>query len=344
MTGDAPVRIAICDDSRTYALALKHFLEHDRDLRVVAAYRSAEELLGGVSASRPDLITMDLELPGLDGSEATARIMRSTQPVPIVVLSAHGGRGSERAAEALANGALEAIAKGDLKLVEAGSAEAVAVRARLKRLARARVIPLPERPRTPRPVTSRVRGGPVAAVGIAASTGGPQALRIVLSALPATLALPVLVVQHMAPGFTEGLVKWMNVHTAVPVGLAREGAHAGAGVWFAPDGAHLLLDERCHFRLDRRTGGRHVPSGDVLLTSLAAALGARAASVVLTGLGRDGAAGTAAIVAAGGVALAQDGESATVNGMPAAAAAAGAAVVDLHEIAGTLAALRTAPR
>jgi two-component system chemotaxis response regulator CheB len=151
----------------------------------------------------------------------------------------------------------------------------------------------------------------------------------------------VLVVQHMAVGFTTGLTAWLGRQTELPVRVARAGDRAtGPGIWFAPDEAHLVVDRRLGLGLDRRTGGRHVPSADVLFTSMARALGADAATVVLTGLGADGAAGTAAVVAAGGLTFAQDAASSVVDGMPKSARDAGAEiVVALGDVAPSLAAL-----
>jgi two-component system chemotaxis response regulator CheB len=339
------MRVAICDDSRTYSHALKRFLEHDGDIEVIGVHPTAEALLRSLARNPPDLITMDLELPGIDGVAATERIVSGKVPVPVVVLSAHVTPGSERAAAALAGGAVEAILKGELPLTDAGGAAAAAVRRRLRRLARARVQPLPRlAARTPRPVARRV-GQPVAAVGLAASTGGPQTLAVVLAALPADFAIPIVVVQHMSAGFTPGLATWLDRQSPLPVRLATPGTVAGPGVWFAPEGAHTTLDADMTIRRDiRTTGSRHVPSADALFTGMARSLSAAAAAVVLTGLGRDGAAGVRAILAAGGLGLAQDEASAVVSGMPGAAAAVGARVLALDEIAGALRRLTPAMR
>jgi two-component system chemotaxis response regulator CheB len=165
-------------------------------------------------------------------------------------------------------------------------------------------------------------------VGIVASTGGPAALAAVLSGIPADYPIPVLVVQHISAGFTEGLVRWLDGCVPPPVGLARHRAAVGPGVWFAPDDAHIALDRTHHVRLDFETRiGPHRPSGNVLLRSLADVAGADAVAVVLTGMGRDGAEGLAAVQAAGGITIAQDSTSAVINGMPAAAIEQGAQVV-----------------
>jgi two-component system chemotaxis response regulator CheB len=337
------LRVVICDDSRTYSHALKRFLEHDGDIAVVAVYPTAEELLARLTTDRPDLISMDLELPGMDGVEATRRIVGGDRPVPVVVLSAHVSPGSERAAAALAAGAVDATLKGELRLTDAGGEAARAVRHRMRRLARARVRPpQPTVPRRTAPRSPRT-AAPIRAIAVAASTGGPQALAVLLSALPADFATPLLVVQHMAVGFTAGLASWLDRQTALPVRLGARGTPAGPGVWFAPDEVHMTVDSRLVLGEDRQAKGRHRPSADVLFSSMASALGPAAAGVVLTGLGRDGAEGVAAMVAAGGFVIAQDEPSSVVFGMPGAAIGAGAQLaLPVGEIAAALATLPVA--
>lgn len=333
MTTRPPItRVLICEDSRTYATALVRFLEYEGDLKVVGVCGSGEEALEALSRLQPDLVTMDTELPGINGIEATERIMRS-QPTPIVVLSAHTRRASERAAAALAAGALEVLSKTELSLDDPAGSRAIAFRRRLARLARAYVRqrrPDGSRKRGLRPSQRRAR-----AIGICASTGGPQALETVLAGLPADFPVPVLVVQHMGDGFMDGLVRWMDQRLPLPVRIAGDGVMARPGVWFAPDDAHLLLEPSMHLALDRETrSGPHRPSGNILLKSIAGAVGADGVAVVLTGMGRDGAEGVVAIRAAGGHTIAQDEATSAVFGMPKAATESGANVVlPLSEIA-----------
>jgi two-component system, chemotaxis family, protein-glutamate methylesterase/glutaminase len=162
-------------------------------------------------------------------------------------------------------------------------------------------------------------------IGICASTGGPQVLASVLGALPGGYSIPILVVQHMTPGFLAGLVTWLDREVALTVRLASDGRQLTPGVWFAPDGAHLTLDRTRRLTLDAdMTAGNHRPSGDVLLCSLARVAGAGAVAVVLTGMGRDGAEGLAAVAAAGGRTMAQDERSSVVYGMPRVAVERGA--------------------
>jgi two-component system chemotaxis response regulator CheB len=165
-------------------------------------------------------------------------------------------------------------------------------------------------------------------IGICASIGGPRALETVLRALPADFPLPILVVQHMVPGFVEGLAQLLDQRVPLPVGLAKHGQALEPGVHLAPDGAHLVLEPSMSLALDRDLeAGPHRPAGDVLLESLASAAGAAAVGVVLTGMGRDGEAGVAALCSAGAAVIAQDEQTSTVFGMPRVAAETGAATV-----------------
>jgi two-component system chemotaxis response regulator CheB len=167
-----------------------------------------------------------------------------------------------------------------------------------------------------------------AVIGICASAGGPGALADVLGRLPDGFSIPILVVQHMTPGFLGQMVAWLDKNLALPVGLADDGQQLAPGVWFAPDGTHLKLEATRRLRLDPDSmPGNHRPSGDVLLASLARVAGAQAVAVVLTGMGRDGAEGLAAVAVAGGRTIAQDEYSSGVYGMPRAAAESGAKTV-----------------
>lgn len=346
--GRAAAKILICEDSPTFATGLKVFLEHDQDIRVVATATSGEEALDSVARLRPDLVTMDLELPGIGGLETTRRIL-ARQKVPILVVSSHTPRGSDQAAAALTAGAVDVVAKSLVRLDAPTSPAAIALRLRIKRLARlqpttngaAAAARPPGGPAAQR-LALRARRASVVAVG--ASTGGPQALLTLLSTLPGGYRLPVLVVQHMSAGFTAGLVRWLDAQVALPVSLAQEGAPLRPGVWFAPEDAHLVLDRSLRLTLDvTRDVGVHRPAVDVLLETVAAAAGSGSVGVVLTGMGRDGAQGIAAVRAAGGLTIAQDEASSVVWGMPRAAAEQGAELVlALPQIGSTLAALTTA--
>ena len=337
------VRVVVCEDSGTYRRALVRALEHDGELAVVGAFETAEATLAALGDLRPDLVTMDLELPRMQGLQAVEQIM-GERPLPVAVLSSHVGPGSDAAAAALAAGAVDALAKDDLDLADPAGLPAAALRHRLRVLSRARVIRHPRaRLRAPRG-DGRIAGGEAAAIGVCASTGGPHALATLLGALPASFPVPLLVVQHITAGFTEGFVRWLRRSVAVPVRLARDGAPLEGGVSVAPEGAHLVLRQDRRLHLDRDAPAlRHRPSGDALLTSLATVLGLLAVGVVLTGMGGDGAEGVAAIAAAGGLTVAQDEASSAIFGMPRAAAERGAALVlPLADMPAMLTSLREA--
>jgi two-component system chemotaxis response regulator CheB len=178
---------------------------------------------------------------------------------------------------------------------------------------------------------------PTRAIGICTSTGGPGVLAEILRELPADFALPILVVQHIATGFIDGLLRMLDDEVLLPVAMAQDGAPLQPGVWLAPEDAHLTLAPSRQLALDRRTvAGPHRPSADLLLASLAAVLGADAVAVVLTGMGRDGARGAAAVKAAGGLLLAQDEATSRIYGMPRAAVEAGARPLPPARIAAAL--------
>jgi two-component system chemotaxis response regulator CheB len=340
--GSRPRRFLLCEDSRAYAAALSRFLGHDERIEVVGVAASGEQAIADVERLKPDLLTLDMRLPGMDGLEVVKRLMADS-PLPIVILSGAVAKGSERAAEALAAGALEILPKDRLRLDVLDDVWAEAMRSRLKRLSSMRIGRPPRPSRGPRRKRVESADRVAGAVGIGASTGGPPVLEAILSALPKDFSVPMLVVQHMAPGFIEGFVQWLNRRLPIDVRLAREGDRATAGVWFAPDGSHLTLDRSRRFALDAETEATHRPSVDVLLASMAEGLGEEAVGVVLTGMGKDGAAGAAAVRRAGGLTIAQDETSSVVYGMPRAVAEEGADLVLAPDgIADALSALRPA--
>jgi two-component system chemotaxis response regulator CheB len=181
-------------------------------------------------------------------------------------------------------------------------------------------------------------------IGVCASAGGPTALRELLAGLPAGFPTPVLVVQHIAIGFAEGLARLLDGDVALPVAIAQDGAPLLHGVWLAADDADMTVTPDLRIKLDHESApARYRPSGDRLLASLALAVGDRAVGVVMSGMGRDGAEGTAAIKEGGGLALAQDEATARVYMMPGAAVEAGARPLPPGRIAEVLRDLDRAP-
>jgi len=334
----APVRVAVCEDSRAFAFALRRFLERDGQMRVVGIYQSGEELLAALPDLEVDLVTMDLELPGMDGVQATSALARASS-VPVVLVSDHVRGARDRIAAAVAAGAVDAVPKSRFRLEEPDGVYARALRRRLHGLSSPASGSTSGERVAEQPAGGERRTG---AIVIGASTGGPAALLTVLSGLPGDFPIPVLVVQHISAGFTTGLAGWLDGQLALEVAVARPGTTLVPGVWLAPEGAHLAIGAARRLTVDRRTPpGAHCPSVDVLMRSAARALGPAAVGVVLTGMGRDGADGIAAVRSAGGLTIAQDAGSSVVYGMPRAAADRGAELIlPLSEIPGALLALR----
>jgi two-component system, chemotaxis family, protein-glutamate methylesterase/glutaminase len=334
----AATRVLVCDESRVYGKSLARFLGAGAGIEVVGVCLTGKEALAALPRLAPDLITIDLDSGGSAGIRMIEQIMRS-HPIPILVLSDGVRRGSEKAAEALAAGAVDALPKTQVRLDDPEGPAAVALRHRLRRLARSRADHATTiSPPLPPGALLDVPTGGATVVAICASTGGPRALEAVFAGLSADFPLPVLVVQHMSMGFMDGLITWLDKRIALPIRVAAQGQIAGRGIWFPPDDAHLLLEGGMRLALDRETVvGPHRPSGDVLLGSVATSAGAGAVGVVLTGMGRDGAEGVAAIRRRGGYVIAQDQASSVVYGMPKAAAAAGAsAILPVADIAPAL--------
>ena len=361
----------IVDDSAVQRRFLRAAVEADPDFSVIGEARNGREAVALVARLRPTAVLMDLDLPLMGGIEAIERIMSAT-PTPILVYSAFvAGPDSENALQALAAGAVDVLAKPGPD--DSGTLEqyAAVLRRRLRVAARVRVITHPRgRLRSQgmvgsvsalgggsrRPLSSAppaddddAQGGSVKLVVIGASTGGPQALLAVLGELPKDLCQAVLVVQHMAEGFIPGLVSWLDGLVPLPVVVGESGRRLAPGtVTIAPSGGNLLVqDDRLRVLCVPPDPGQfHVPGIDATFRSVAQALGPDAVGVLLTGMGRDGAAGLLSLRGRGALTLGQDEATSTVYGMPAAAFALDAVVrqLPLGEIApALLAALGRSP-
>jgi two-component system chemotaxis response regulator CheB len=315
------IRVLVVDDSQAMRNALVSLLGQEKDLHVVGQAKDGVEAVQKARALRPDVITMDLNMPQLDGLGATAAIMADS-PSRVLVVCQVGEVGQlDLSFRAMAAGALEVLPKpgpgtNDLRRFGRRVAEAVRLMAE---------VPVVRRYRSARSGPGqKPHPGGVGAIGLVASTGGPPALAIVLRALPRDLAAPVLVAQHIAAGFTSGLVRWLSEVSPVRIRVAEDGATALAGYcYLAPDNCDVEVDVGGILRTPRSTSV-HCPSGNRLLQSIARAYGARAVGVVLTGMGDDGAQGLLSVRQAGGATYAQDEESCVVFGMPHAARACGA--------------------
>jgi two-component system, chemotaxis family, protein-glutamate methylesterase/glutaminase len=315
---------------------LKRLLQFEADF-VVAG--EASNGLQAVELSRtlsPDLVIMDIDMPLMNGLEATRRIM-ADHPLPILIFS--NDAGPDTAYEAMASGAIEAMQKPDMDRFNEPVFYAHFLK-KLRSLAEAR--PHPRRSAA----SDRSAGGGrdrFRLLVMGASTGGPAAVREILSKLPAGFPLPIAQVQHMETGFDAGYVRWLGDGSALPVRLAeREVAMEPGVVWAAPVDRHIRIDRSAARPTLVLDDGAKVlnqrPSVDVLFTSAAEAFGDRLAGILLTGMGRDGARGCLSIVEKRGITLVQDEATSAIFGMPKSAIELGGAsrVLPLPEIPGAV--------
>ncbi len=317
------IRVLIADDSRLSRALIREMLEQDPAISVVGEAEDGRQAVAMAAELAPQLITMDLEMPQMSGLEAIEEIMHS-RAVPILVIS--GQADSTNAYEAVSRGALEVLAKH-----EVGPAAAEALVEKVKLLSGVRVIthlrsrgPKHRAPSAPaRPVSTSANG--IEVVAIAASTGGPQALSTLLPALPAELAAPVVIAQHIAEGFAADMAQWLDGLTSLRVRMGEEGALLEAGtVYLAPSESHLIVTPSRRLALPARDPSDiYKPSCDRLLASAAAVYGQSCLGLILTGMGRDGVEGMRAINDAGGPTFGQDEASSLIYGMNGLAAKAG---------------------
>lgn len=334
------MNIGIVNDMPLAVEALRRAILLRPAWRVCWVAGNGEEAVAMCAWQTPNLILMDLVMPGLDGVEATRRIMART-PCPILIVTADIGENAGRVYEALGGGALDVIATptlagGDLPRLAAPLLD------KIELLSRRLVMPIAPAP-APAPVagTARAGGGCQSAlVAIGASAGGPAAVAEVLRALPADFPAAVVIIQHIDAAFSAGMAYWLDEQSPLEVRLAEEGAALLPGrVWIADGRANLTLgaDGLLHYA---RTPGTtaYQPSVDVFFHSVAQHWRRGAIGVLLSGMGNDGAAGLKALLDRGFPTIAQDRATCAVYGMPKAAAALGAAasVLPVHQIAPAL--------
>ena len=342
------LRVLVVDDSAFMRSAISRLLSQDARFEVAGQAKDGEEAVKLAAELKPDVISMDFNMPGLNGAEATRQIL-ANRATPIVMLSAHTHEGAAATVQALAAGAVDFVEKPDgevsanlnavrdvliEKLITASGANVQGSLAVTK--PKETEIPVSRVPRSsPKPMPAGLR-----VVVIASSTGGPAALVRVLPSITLGEKAALVVVQHMSAGFTGALAEQLSERAGFRVKEAASGDAVKAGVALvAAGGSHLILDRGGTVSLSDSAPVHGVrPAADVTLKSAAQVYGARAVAVVLTGMGRDGALGLAAVKAAGGRTIAQDKASSTVYGMPKAAVEMGVVdeVLPLDQIGGSV--------
>jgi two-component system chemotaxis response regulator CheB len=310
-----PVKVLVVDDSATMRALIIDALRADPDLQVVGQAADPIEARAAIKALNPDVVTLDIEMPNMNGLEFLERLMR-LRPVPVVMVSTLTQRGADISIAALELGAVDCVGK-----PVAGGGEGfreLAIKVKSAALARLR----PTEASTPAAAPAADYRPSGALVAIGASTGGVEALIKVITAFPANCP-PTVITQHMPVTFTTSLAARLDRLSAPTVSVAEEGAEILPGhVYLAPGDRHLRVTggrtPRCTLGDDGPVSG-HKPSVDALFSSVAAAWGARAVGVILTGMGKDGAAGLLEMRRAGAATLGQDQDTCVVYGMPRAA-------------------------
>lgn len=335
------IRVLIAEDSITVRELLRELMRGSGDMTVVGEVGDGVEAVAMTKALRPDVVVMDIAMPKMDGFEATRQIMIEA-PTPIVVVSAsYDVRDVQVSMHAIRAGALTAIPKpcGPLspQFEEDGRQfiETIRLMSQVKVVRRWADSAGGPRPAVVAPPSVRPK-----VVAIAASTGGPGAVHQVIADLPADFPVPILLVQHISPGFVHGLAAWLNTAGPLRVQVASDQEQLRpATVYVAPDGRHLGVARRSQIALaDTPAINRFRPSANHLFSSVADEFGKSAVAVMLTGMGDDGCAGLAAIRREGGRIVVQDEKTSVVFGMPGAAVQAGLAdwTLPIQEIAVTL--------
>ena len=315
------MRIGIVNDSSIAVEALRRTLAQRPGFDVAWVAHDGAQAVSMCTPTPPDLVLMDLVMPVMDGVAATREIMRRS-PCPILIVTSDVGHHASLVFDAMGAGALDAVdtpVLGSADRARPASSLLAKIEAIAAQQADARQPAPSAAPREP------ARADALVAIG--ASAGGPAALATLLGRLPVNFGAGVVVVQHVDEAFAPGMADWLDQQTPLTVRLARAGERPSAGVVLLAGGnRHLRVDAggRCAFA-DEPTDAVYRPSIDVFLQSVAENWRARAVGVLLTGMGRDGAAGLGAMRAQGFITIAQDRETSAVYGMPKAAAEAGAA-------------------
>lgn len=342
-TNAAPIRVLVVDDSAFMRFSITRHLNETPGLLVVGAARDGEEALALLPELKPDVVTLDVQMPGMDGLEVLHEIM-NRHPLPVVMLSSLTREGARETVQALTWGAVDFVTKPAAKANIQSIMDEVA--AKIRKAAGARIFSTPiarrwegvkEQP-APKPVRPLKREDRIVVIG--ASTGGPRALNQLITQLPGDLPAALVIVQHMPAGFTRSLAERLDSQSQLTVKEAEPGDKLEVGrALLAPGGFHLTFDANGAASVNQNPPVHGVrPAIDVTMASLARHFGPSTTGVVLTGMGSDGANGAALIRAAGGKVIAEDESTCVVFGMPRSVIESGQVdqIAPLHQMAAAI--------
>ena len=328
---DHPINVLVVDDSAVARDLLQRVLQSDPAIHVIGTARNGTEAIAALAGKKPDVMTMDIHMPGMDGFEATRRIME-TQPLPIVIVTAsYNPADVEQTFRAMEAGALAVVEKPPGTADPQHGTAVLKLLNTVKAMSEVRVIrrwpKVREGERSAEPLPVVRAADEIRLVAIGASTGGPPVLRSLLKDLPKPFPVPVLIVQHISAGFVQGLVDWLNATSGMSVHLARHAERPQAGhAYVAPDGCHLCVNRDGNILcLQEEPENGLRPAVARLFRSVAEHFGPHAVGVLLTGMGSDGAVELKLMRDRGAVTIAQDKESSIIHGMPGEAIRLGAA-------------------
>ncbi len=329
------IRVLIADDSAVTRDLLRYILESDPEIIIAGMAANGKEAVELAAELKPDIITMDIEMPVMDGVEATRKIMEKN-PVPVIIVSSFWNTADVNLTfRALEIGAIAIADKPKGPAAPDFESESKRLVTTVKLMSEIKVV---KRVYAHKNETINLVTGPVKPsakvinlVGIGASTGGPQVIEKILRGLRKDFRLPILLVQHITPGFTQGFISWINQSSGIPVKLAENNEKMKGGVCYvAPDNRHMILESGQRIGLsDNPPFNSHKPSVSTLFSSIEKEAGANSAVILLSGMGRDGAAEMKKIKDKGGVTIIQNEESCIIFGMPGEAKKLGAAELEL---------------
>jgi two-component system chemotaxis response regulator CheB len=320
-----PLRVLVVDDSALMRKLIPQILEHDPAIQVVGTAMDGNFALKKIEDLKPDVVTLDLEMPGMDGMQTLREITRQHH-ARVIVVSSHTTQGASATFKALALGAFDFVPKpqdASVHMQEVADQLIAKIKAAAQSEAPRAAVPQFEFRKVEKP-RSRPKAPPTRVIAVGISTGGPNAIQYVLSQLPGDFPGTILIVQHMPQGFTEMFARRLNECCAIEVKEAQSGDFLLAGrALICPGNRHMKvrrmpLGDTVVLTDEPRMNG-HRPSADVLFNSVAQEFGARVVAALMTGMGEDGAEGLGAVKKAGGLTIAQSPETCVVHGMPRAA-------------------------